>query len=69
MSHMQTTLGGTVVAFRSSETRSKRAAPSAGEQRGAILLFTGVRYEREIGDGPLMAFPRPQSDPAKPQQS
>jgi len=35
-----------VIAFPDSAERPQRPLPSAGEPRGEILLFTGVRYER-----------------------
>jgi hypothetical protein len=61
MNQMQMTPAGTVVPFRSPDGKYRRRVISDGESRGAILLFTGVRYERQIGDGPLMALPRPPS--------
>lgn len=36
-----------VVPFPGTSDRRARAAPEAGEPRGEILLFTGVRYERQ----------------------
>jgi hypothetical protein len=66
MNQMQTMPGGTVVPFRSPDGKYRRRALSDGESRGAILLFTGVRYERQIGDGPLMALSRPPSGPNRP---
>lgn len=47
---------GVVVAFPDAASRPQRPHLSAGEPRGEILLFTGVRYER----------PTPSSDPSKP---
>jgi hypothetical protein len=66
MNQMQTTTGGTVIPFRSPDGRYRRTVLPDGEQRGAILLFTGVRYERQIGHGPLVPLP-PRSGPGNPQ--
>jgi hypothetical protein len=65
MTHLQASPGGTVVPFRYPDGKYRRRVLSEGESRGAILLFTGVRYERQIGDVPLMALPRPQPAPGE----
>lgn len=41
-----------ILPFRSLASRTPRRNPAAGEARGAILLFTGVRYERQLEPGP-----------------
>lgn len=46
MAQLQVTSGETVVAFRPSSVRVRARSDAAGEERGRILLFTGVRYER-----------------------
>jgi|RhiMethySRZTD1v2_1073278.scaffolds.fasta_scaffold3619160_1 hypothetical protein len=48
-----------VIAFPDSAERPQRPLPSAGEPRGEILLFTGVRYER----------PSPNPGPSRPMAS
>lgn len=45
MAQVQVSTGETVVAFRPMHT-SKKVSIRADERRGAVLLFTGVRYER-----------------------
>jgi hypothetical protein len=48
--------GGTVVAFRSTGSKNRRASAPRGEERGAVLLFTGIRYDRTHAEaGPLGA--------------
>lgn len=42
---------GRVLSFSASSRRQRRRAPSNEGQKGAILLFTGVRYER-VDDEP-----------------
>ncbi len=37
---------GTVIPFPGAAKRPARPEPRSDEPRGAILLFTGVRYER-----------------------
>lgn len=49
----------TVVPFRASAPRRFRRADDVPEERGAILLFTGVRYERR---------PEPEPGTAEPQR-
>jgi hypothetical protein len=56
MSHIWTRSQGEVVAFPDAASRPQRPVLSAGEPRGEILLFTGVRYER----------PSPGTDPSRP---
>ena len=45
-----------VIAFPGVSERPERQQVAAGELRGEILLFTGVRYERPA---PASAPPRP----------
>jgi hypothetical protein len=45
-----------VIAFPDAADRPQRPSLNAGEPRGEILLFTGVRYER----------PAPSTDPSRP---
>lgn len=47
---------GTVVIFPDATSRPQRPALPAGEPRGEILLFTGVRYEK----------PSSRPDPSRP---
>jgi hypothetical protein len=47
---------GVVIAFPDAASRPSRPLLSAGEPRGEILLFTGVRYER----------PSPTPGPSRP---
>ena len=62
MTQVQSSSGGTVVAFRSTGHKTRRPA-SQGEGRGAILLFTGVRYDRmDAEPSQSAAPPRPESD-------
>ena len=62
MSQPVTTSDSTVVAFRHDMARVRR--PIAGEEAlGAILFFTGVRYERPAAEAPKAkrrAKPRPE---------
>lgn len=46
-----------ILPFRSLSARGPRRAPILGEARGAILLFTGVRYERQPECGPTPSDP------------
>lgn len=59
MAHLEPTPGGTVVAFRSTGSKSRRAAVPSGTERGAILLFTGIRYDRMHQDRPHAETARP----------
>ena len=43
---------GVLVPFPPPESRPLRVTARA-EAAGAILLFTGVRYDRPVADGPL----------------
>ena len=47
MPQLQTAGGEKVVAFRLPPTGAKRALSRESTERGTILLFTGVRYERQ----------------------
>lgn len=47
MGDVHTRKSGSIIAFPAASHRPARAAPSADEARGQILLFTGVRYERQ----------------------
>ena len=63
MSQMLNTSDTTVVAFRSNAARIRRP-PATEESRGAILFFTGVRYERVEPEAPKAkrrAKPRPEN--------
>ncbi len=57
MPHPQTISAAQVIAFPPLAARSARPAPPEDTERGRILLFTGVQYERpradtsETGDG------------------
>jgi hypothetical protein len=42
----------TVIPFPGSVARAARSPLRDDEQRGEILLFTGVRYERQIDPNP-----------------
>ena len=46
MPHPQTSTGSKVIAFPPLGARENRASPPEDTERGTILLFTGVRYER-----------------------
>jgi hypothetical protein len=46
MPHPQTISAAQVIAFPPLGARSARPAPPDDTERGRILLFTGVRYER-----------------------
>lgn len=46
MIQVQATPGGTVVAFKPAGPKTKRPPDPPGTARGAVLFFTGVRYER-----------------------
>ena len=48
--------GPTVIAFRPIPGRGERPTGRDGAERGTLLLFTGVRYERLV-DG--MSLPSP----------
>jgi hypothetical protein len=48
---------GALVHFPDAASRPQRAIPSPDEPRGEILLFTGVRYERNVAhSGPSRPF-------------
>ncbi len=48
---------GVVIAFPDVTSRPQRPIPSAEEPKGEILLFTGVRYERNAShSGPSRPF-------------
>lgn len=50
---------GVVIAFPDAADRPQRPHLNAGEARGEILLFTGVRYERpEPSPGPSRPYAR-----------
>jgi hypothetical protein len=46
MAQLQASSGDTVVAFRPGGHGSRTRSDAPGEERGRLLLFTGVRYER-----------------------
>ena len=46
MPHPQTFTGSKVIAFPPLGTRENRVSRNDDTERGTILLFTGVRYER-----------------------
>ncbi|NNM72663.1 hypothetical protein [Enterovirga aerilata] len=46
MPHPQTISVAEVIAFPPLSARAKRAALREDSERGTVLLFTGVRYER-----------------------
>jgi hypothetical protein len=62
MQKVQSRSKGTVIAFPDPASRPGRPALRAEEARGLVLLFTGVRYERnaEAPPGPF----RPLADGA-----
>jgi hypothetical protein len=66
MSQVQSLPGGTVVAFRSTGHKTRRPAASTGEGRGAILLFTGIRYERTHVEASPLALSAHSAESAKP---
>lgn len=46
MLQAQTAPGGKVIAFRPQALGVRRDPDESGSERGRILLFTGVRYQR-----------------------
>jgi hypothetical protein len=46
MGDVRARLEGVIITFPDPASRPSRSALRAGEPRGEILLFTGVRYER-----------------------
>ena len=46
MPHPQTNAGSTVIPFRPLGARERRAVRDEDRERGTVLLFTGVRYQR-----------------------
>jgi hypothetical protein len=52
MGDVQARTSATLIPFPSSASRAARAPLRDDEPRGDILLFTGVRYERQVEPNP-----------------
>lgn len=58
MGDVSTQMRGTLLPFPASSGRPARRALGPEEPRGEILLFTGVRYERQIEPSPEPISPQ-----------
>lgn len=71
MAQVLTAAGGTVVAFRPADLRSRRPMRGAerADERGAILLFTGIRYERPVMAHAALSCPAASSLEERPDEA
>ena len=51
MPHPHISAGSKVISFPPLDAREKRVRSHSDEERGTILIFTGIRYERLEDDG------------------